>query len=129
MGLLKFRQDHPQCFAKSSLTPGTCVKFEFSSVLDASVQLLVTVAHNYQPRYFRRAMKILIVGASGMIGGEALLQCLAHPSISRVVAFVRRNLPADVSDHLKLECILIKDFAIWSEDVLQTHADAAAMIW
>lgn len=74
-------------------------------------------------------MKILIVGASGMIGGEALLQCLAHPSISRVVAFVRRNLPADVSDHLKLECVLIKDFAIWSEDVLQTHADAAAMIW
>jgi uncharacterized protein YbjT (DUF2867 family) len=75
------------------------------------------------------AMKVLIVGASGMIGGEALFQCLAHPSISSVVAFVRRDLPADVSDHPKLECVLMKDFAKWPEDVLQAHADAAAMIW
>jgi hypothetical protein len=64
-----------------------------------------------------------------MIGGEALIQCLAHPSISRVVAFVRRDLPADISGHPKLECVLVKDFAVWSEDVLQMHADAAGMIW
>ncbi|KAI0151879.1 hypothetical protein F4776DRAFT_28 [Hypoxylon sp. NC0597] len=74
-------------------------------------------------------MKILIVGASGMIGGEALIQCLSHPSISTVVAFVRREIPADVSTHPKLECVLVKDFAIWPENVLQMHADAAAMIW
>ncbi|KAJ9144496.1 putative Nucleoside-diphosphate-sugar epimerase [Pleurostoma richardsiae] len=74
-------------------------------------------------------MKILIVGASGMIGGEALIQCLAHPSISKVVAFVRRDLPAGVSGHPKLESVLVKDFAIWPAGVLQAHADAAAMIW
>ncbi|KAI1398863.1 hypothetical protein F4819DRAFT_489123 [Hypoxylon fuscum] len=50
-------------------------------------------------------MKILIVGASGMIGGEALIQCLAHPRITNVVAFVRRDLPADVSGHPKLEAM------------------------
>ncbi|RYP40158.1 hypothetical protein DL767_001873 [Monosporascus sp. MG133] len=75
------------------------------------------------------AMKILIVGASGMIGGEVLIQCLAHLSISSVVAFVRRDLPPDVSGHPKLECVLVKDFSVWPEDVLQAHADAAAMIW
>ncbi|KAK4084896.1 hypothetical protein Purlil1_10116 [Purpureocillium lilacinum] len=74
-------------------------------------------------------MKVLIVGASGMIGGEALLQCLSESRISKVVAFVRRNLPAQVSEHPKLECITIKDFAIWPEAVLQAHAEAAAMIW
>ncbi|KAI2616128.1 hypothetical protein GGS26DRAFT_453884 [Hypomontagnella submonticulosa] len=74
-------------------------------------------------------MKILIVGASGMIGREALIQCLAHPSVSSVVAFVRRDLPADVAGHPKLECVVIKDFAVWPEDVLQAHSDAAAMIW
>ncbi|KAI1370215.1 hypothetical protein F4677DRAFT_458035 [Hypoxylon crocopeplum] len=74
-------------------------------------------------------MKILIVGASGMIGSEALNQCLAHPKISSVVAFVRRDLPADVSKHPKLQCILVKDFAVWPEDLLQAHVDAAAMIW
>ncbi|KAI1099541.1 hypothetical protein F4804DRAFT_337150 [Jackrogersella minutella] len=74
-------------------------------------------------------MKILVVGASGSIGGEVLIQCLAHPSISSVVAFVRRDLPADVSSNPKLEVVLIKDFAAWPEEVLQRHADAAGMIW
>ncbi|KAI0904088.1 hypothetical protein F4823DRAFT_616193 [Ustulina deusta] len=74
-------------------------------------------------------MKVLITGASGSIGGECLAQCLSHPDISTVVAFVRRNLPADVSNHTKLKCVLIEDFSQWPEDVLQAHADAAGMIW
>ncbi|KAI1123030.1 hypothetical protein F5Y10DRAFT_286540 [Nemania abortiva] len=74
-------------------------------------------------------MKILITGASGSIGGECLIQCLSHPSISTVVAFVRRDLSTDVSNHPKLKCILIKDFSQWPEEVLQAHADAAGMIW
>lgn len=74
-------------------------------------------------------MKVLVVGATGMVGGEALIQCLAYPSIKKVVAFVRRDLPARISEHPKLECILIKDFATWPEDVLLAHSDAAAMIW
>lgn len=73
-------------------------------------------------------MKVLIVGASGMIGGEALIHCLAHPNISKVVAFVRRELPTNISNHSKLECVLVKDFTRWTE-ILQVHADAAAMIW
>jgi uncharacterized protein YbjT (DUF2867 family) len=74
-------------------------------------------------------MKVLIVGGSGMVGGEALAQCLAHSSISRVVAFVRRGLPANRSGNSKLSCVLVKDFAAWPDDVLQGHADAEGMIW
>ncbi|CRG87013.1 nucleoside-diphosphate-sugar epimerase, putative [Talaromyces islandicus] len=74
-------------------------------------------------------MKVLVVGATGMVGGEAVVQCLAHPAITKVIVFVRRDLPADVSDHPKLESVLIKDFAIWPENVLLAHSDAAAMIW
>ncbi|KAL0941716.1 nucleoside-diphosphate-sugar epimerase [Colletotrichum truncatum] len=74
-------------------------------------------------------MKVLIVGASGMIGGEALVQCLAHPEISQVVAFVRRDLPADVVNNPKLKCVVIKDFSKWPEDILREHADAVGMIW
>jgi uncharacterized protein YbjT (DUF2867 family) len=74
-------------------------------------------------------MKVLIVGATGMVGGEALIQCLAHPTITKVVAFLRRDLPADVSENPKLESVLIKDFAVWPEDVLLAHSDATAMIW
>ncbi|KAF4975766.1 hypothetical protein FZEAL_7482 [Fusarium zealandicum] len=74
-------------------------------------------------------MKVLIVGASGMVGGEVLTHCLAHSSISSVVAFVRRDLPSGVSDHPKLECVLVKDFSNWPQHALQAHADAAAMLW
>ncbi|KAI0532640.1 hypothetical protein GGR58DRAFT_517562 [Xylaria digitata] len=74
-------------------------------------------------------MKVLLTGASGSIGGECLTQCLSHPGISTVVAFVRRDLPADLSSHPKLKYVLIKDFSQWPEDVLQAHADAAGIIW
>lgn len=74
-------------------------------------------------------MKVLIVGASGMIGGEALLQCLANPQVSSVVAFVRRELPSDVSNNAKLKSVIVKDFSKWPEDLLLAHADAVGMIW
>ncbi|KAM6522768.1 hypothetical protein FALCPG4_012383 [Fusarium falciforme] len=74
-------------------------------------------------------MKVLIVGASGMIGGEALLQCLANPQVSSVVAFVRRELPSDVSNNPKLKSVIVKDFSKWPEDLLLAHADAVGMIW
>ncbi|KAH8166875.1 hypothetical protein CIB48_g1398 [Xylaria polymorpha] len=74
-------------------------------------------------------MKVLITGASGLIGGGCLIHCLAHPSISTVVAFVRRELPVDVSKHPKLQTVLINNFSQWPEDVLEAHADAVGMIW
>ncbi|KAI8714098.1 hypothetical protein NCS52_01129100 [Fusarium sp. LHS14.1] len=74
-------------------------------------------------------MKVLIVGASGMIGGEALLQCLANPQITTVVAFVRRELPSDLSNNPKLKSVIVKDFSKWPGDLLLAHADAVGMIW
>lgn len=74
-------------------------------------------------------MKILFVGASGTIGGGVLEQCLAHPNVTAVIAFVRRELPPTVSGNSKLECVIKKDFAQWEDNELQAHADAAAMIW
>src|SRR4051794_20682862 len=41
----------------------------------------------------------LIAGASGLVGGECLKRLLADPDYERVVAIVRKPLPA----HLKLE--------------------------
>lgn len=74
-------------------------------------------------------MKILIVGASGMVGSEAITHCLAHPNISKVVAFVRRELPEEIRKHAKLQSIIHTDFSQWSEDLLRAHSDASAMIW
>lgn len=74
-------------------------------------------------------MKVLFVGASGAIGSEALIQCLADIRVTSVVAFVRRPLPEKVSSHPKLNCVTIEDFSSWSDDILREHADAAGMIW
>ena len=74
-------------------------------------------------------MKILIVGATGGIGGEVLRQCLAHPSVSRVVAFLRRDLPEEANQNPKLESVLVNDFSSWPEAFLTPHLDATAMIW
>ncbi|KAI1173396.1 hypothetical protein F4777DRAFT_451248 [Nemania sp. FL0916] len=74
-------------------------------------------------------MKILITGATGSIGSGCLRQCLSNPSITTVVAFVRRDLPPDVSNHPKLKCILMQEFSQWPDEILQAHSDAAGMIW
>ncbi|KAI1267119.1 hypothetical protein F5Y18DRAFT_379021 [Xylariaceae sp. FL1019] len=74
-------------------------------------------------------MKVLIVGASGLIGSAALSQCLSHSKVTQVIAFVRRDLPAELTKNPKLQCIIHKDFSWWPEDLLRSHADAAGMIW
>jgi uncharacterized protein YbjT (DUF2867 family) len=39
--------------------------------------------------------KVLILGASGLAGGESLRRALAHPQIERVIAPTRRPLPSN----------------------------------
>lgn len=74
-------------------------------------------------------MKVLITGATGSIGGEALEKCLSHPAITKVVAFSRREFPESVASHEKLEVVLVHDFAAWDEEILRKHGEAKAMIW
>lgn len=74
-------------------------------------------------------MRVLITGATGMIGGEALLNCLASPQVTSVVAFTRRQLPKEVSANEKLTCVMMEDFGEWPQDKLESAGDADAMIW
>jgi uncharacterized protein YbjT (DUF2867 family) len=52
--------------------------------------------------------KIVIVGASGMVGGYALRYALDHPAVERVAAIGRRTLGIS---HPKLMDVLHRDFA------------------
>jgi FlaA1/EpsC-like NDP-sugar epimerase len=74
-------------------------------------------------------MKVLITGASGSIGGAALLQCLEHPDITTVIAFLRKELPTEIARNSKLQTVIVQDFSSWPEIVLRAHSDAASMIW
>src|ERR1700740_1890920 len=52
--------------------------------------------------------RLVIVGATGMVGGYALRYALGHPTVSRVTAIGRRSLGIS---HPKLKEVLHKDFA------------------
>lgn len=65
-------------------------------------------------------MKLLLAGATGLVGGHVLAQALADPRIDAVVAPVRRALPA----HPKLLAPTV-DFEALPEDAPWWAADAA----
>jgi nucleoside-diphosphate-sugar epimerase len=74
-------------------------------------------------------MKVLITGATGNIGKEALNQALSRPEITSVVALTRRSLPSHVSTNPKLETVIMNDFSDWTPNILDEIKDADAMIW
>ena len=57
--------------------------------------------------------KVLVTGATGMIGGLILEHCLQSPEISQVVSLVRK--PSGVT-HQKLDEMIIDDFLVLDED-------------
>lgn len=79
-------------------------------------------------------MKIIVSGATGLVGTEVIRQCLSHPKITSVVALSRRPVvvpenagkDADVS---KLQSVILKDFTKYPDDVKAQLADADGCIW
>ncbi len=53
-------------------------------------------------------MKVIITGASGMIGKGVLLECLDHPEVTEVLSIGRRSLEIN---HPKLRELIHKDFS------------------
>ena len=77
-----------------------------------------------------RAKKIILTGATGLIGSEVLQQCLAHPSITSVVVLSRRSLPEPLSKRSKLKVIIHQDFSTsYPLALLEEVVDADACIW
>ncbi|MCG6187269.1 Rossmann-fold NAD(P)-binding domain-containing protein [Maribellus maritimus] len=56
--------------------------------------------------------KVIVTGATGMVGKGVLLECLDHPEISEVLAVGRNHLEID---HPKLKQLIHKDFINFSE--------------
>jgi uncharacterized protein YbjT (DUF2867 family) len=56
-------------------------------------------------------MKVVLFGATGMLGSGALIECLEHPDVDRVLSVVRR--PAGVQ-HAKLSELVHDDFLDFS---------------
>jgi uncharacterized protein YbjT (DUF2867 family) len=67
--------------------------------------------------------KVLIAGASGMIGELILKECLSSDKVEKVISLVRRN---SNHSHPKLQEIIIEDFSNYgAHEVLFQNIDAA----
>jgi uncharacterized protein YbjT (DUF2867 family) len=70
-------------------------------------------------------MKVILLGSTGFIGKAVLDQCLKSPAITSLIALSRRDLPA----HPKLTVVIIENFKLYPDSVLELLRGADACIW
>ncbi|BCS17487.1 putative nucleoside-diphosphate-sugar epimerase [Aspergillus puulaauensis] len=74
-------------------------------------------------------MKVIIAGATGYIGQEILSQCIAHPSITSIIALTRRDLDIK-NDKLRTHLMKDEDFLSYSDPKLREELKgASACLW
>lgn len=79
-------------------------------------------------------MKLIVSGATGLIGTEIIRQALSNKAIDTVLALGRRetaapgNLPPG-GDPSKLKSVVCSDFTNYSDDVKRQLEGADACIW
>lgn len=73
-------------------------------------------------------MKLVLTGSTGYIGGQALTHCLQDARIDQVVVLSRRPLP-NLDNVEKAKVVNMKDFNVYTPEVLADIEDADAAIW
>ncbi|MCJ1287719.1 hypothetical protein MMC26_007071 [Xylographa opegraphella] len=74
-------------------------------------------------------MKVVICGASGLVGGEALIQCLSNKAITSVLALTRRPLATELLANSKVTNILHEDFSHYPDSLIDQLAGSEACLW
>lgn len=75
-------------------------------------------------------MKLIVAGATGLVGSEVIRQSLAIDSITQVIALSRR--PLQLDDGLntsKLKAVIVEDYGKYPNEVKTEFAGADACIW
>ncbi|KAJ5804577.1 uncharacterized protein N7518_000880 [Penicillium psychrosexuale] len=76
-------------------------------------------------------MKLIVAGATGLVGSEIIRQCLQINEITQVIALARK--PVQVEEGTdptsKLKSVVIRDYGEYSADVKAEFAGADACIW
>ncbi|PQK09959.1 hypothetical protein BB8028_0002g02830 [Beauveria bassiana] len=79
-------------------------------------------------------MKLIVVGATGLIGTEVIRQALLHKSVTSVIALGRRPTPPPESvpagpELQKFQSVTLEDFTNYTEHVKNQLSGADACIW
>ncbi|KAJ5650222.1 uncharacterized protein N7484_003945 [Penicillium longicatenatum] len=74
-------------------------------------------------------MKLIVSGATGLVGSEIIRQALRNSSVTEVVALARKPVAIDDSNASKLKNVVIRDYAEYPDEVKAQLAGADACIW
>ena len=74
-------------------------------------------------------MKVIVTGATGSAGRQAVKHCLENPRITKLVILTRRAVSMDVESHPKVEVVMHQDFTQFPEALLRRLDGAQACIW
>ena len=75
-------------------------------------------------------MKLIVAGATGLVGSEIIRQCLQINEITQVIALARKPVHVEGKDPTsKLKSVVIRDYGEYSADVKAEFAGADACIW
>jgi NAD dependent epimerase/dehydratase family enzyme len=73
-------------------------------------------------------MKAILTGATGLIGSEALTQCLKNDQIDSLIILSRRAIP-HLDGNPKVKVMLMNDFTKYPDEVLGQLEGADIGIW
>lgn len=74
-------------------------------------------------------MKVILGGATGNAGRQALKYCLQEDRITWVVVLSRKSLPNEVTNNPKVEVVLHDDFTQYPASILDKLKGAEACVW
>lgn len=75
-------------------------------------------------------MKVIVAGATGLVGREIIRQCLSEEKITSVIALSRKPLTTEKDLNLsKFDNVLIRDYEEYSDDVKAKFIGADICIW
>ncbi|KAI2615059.1 hypothetical protein GGR54DRAFT_307215 [Hypoxylon sp. NC1633] len=74
-------------------------------------------------------MKIIITGATGLVGSEVVRQAIASERITQALVLTRKPLPEDIPQSAKVAVVEHKDFAAYPPEIMEQLAGAEGCVW
>lgn len=74
-------------------------------------------------------MKVIVTGASGLVGGALVRECITNPAITKALVLTRKTLPDDVTDNEKVTVIMHDDFGFYPPEIIDQLRGAEGCLW
>ena len=113
-------------------TPDLVVKIRIKTKRDWNRDQRELCLINIQSSHCCLIMKLIVAGATGLIGGEVIRQSLRHPEIDSVVALARKPVQVDEAHSKyasKLKSVVVEDYEKYPDHVKAELSGADACIW